>query len=312
MKKTAIILTLLAAISIQAQTIKNGTSWYSGWTNFKATAKAGGKMLMAAMEEGQEVEFTLTPVKGKIGEYTVSDGITDGAVNPYEKTKKAVLKSRDGLEALCFYTANGGLLAVLAKVGSNDQPTDLATQQWIQQNIGTYSSADGNTTLEWKTNIMVANDISAHYTVETFNGQINGAINIKGGTLDGLWIVEPNLKGMTLHSAKYDEYGMLERTGIHKTFIESDPLTGRFAFATRTLLNDKWFTQFDNATLRIMRNEIMAHHGYKFNSKDMQQYFESEDWYKAQPNTKIKLTLVEELNTELIKYVESNPENNAD
>ena len=82
MKKTAIILTLLIAIGLQAQTIKNGTSWYSGWINFTAQTKAGGKILMAAMDEGQELEFTLTPIKGKAGENTITDGKTDGAINP--------------------------------------------------------------------------------------------------------------------------------------------------------------------------------------------------------------------------------------
>ena len=296
---------MLVAITAQAQTIKNGSSWYSGWIDFTAQTKAGGKILMAAMDEGQELEFTLTPIKGKTGEYTVSDGVTDGAINPYERTKKIKLRSQDGLEALCFYNADGGLFGVLAKVGPNDEYTEIAINQWTRQHVGTYKSSDGRITLEWKHNVMVVNDISAHYTVETFNGHVNGAISIKGGELNGLWGVEPTLQGFKIYPAKYDEYGMLTRSGDIMTFIESDPYTGRFAYASNILLNDKWFTHFGKTTLRIMRNEIMAHHGYTFQSKDLQQYFNNEQWYKAQPNAKIKLSLVEELNIELIKYAES-------
>ena len=305
MKKIVFALIMLVAITAQAQTIKNGSSWYSGWIDFTAQTKAGGKILMAAMDEGQELEFTLTPIKGKTGEYTVSDGVTDGAINPYERTKKIKLRSQDGLEALCFYNADGGLFGVLAKVGPNDEYTEIAINQWTRQHVGTYKSSDGRITLEWKHNVMVVNDISAHYTVETFNGHVNGAISIKGGELNGLWGVEPTLQGFKIYPAKYDEYGMLTRSGDIMTFIESDPYTGRFAYASNILLNDKWFTHFGKTTLRIMRNEIMAHHGYTFQSKDLQQYFNNEQWYKAQPNAKIKLSLVEELNIELIKYAES-------
>ena len=308
MKKIAITLIMLVAISVQAQTIKNGTSWYSGWINFTAQTKAGGKILMAAMDEGQELEFTLTPIKGKVGEFTISDGVTEGAINPYEFAKTIKLKSKDGLEAICFYNADGGLFGVMAKVGPNDESTEISINQWIRQHIGTYKSSDGRITLEWKHNVMVVNDISAHYTVETFNGHVNGAISIKGGELNGLWGVEPTLQGLEMYPVKYDEYGMLTRTGDIKTFTESDPHTGRFAYASTILLNDKWFTHFGKYTLRIMRNEIMAHHGYTFQSKDLQQYFNDEQWYKAQPNAKIKLSLVEELNIEMIKYAESNTE----
>ena len=310
MKKTAIILTLLVAIGLHAQTIKNGTSWYSGWINFTAQTKAGGKILMAAMDEGQELEFTLTPIKGKAGEYTISDGITDGAINPYERAKKIKLKSQDGLEALCFYTADGGLFGVLAKVRPDDEYTEIAINQWTRQQIGTYKSTDGRISLEWKHNIMVVNDISAHYTVETFNGLVTGGISIKGGELNGLWRLEPTLQGFVMYAASYNEYGMPILTGESKTFVESDPYTGRFAYACNILLNDRWFKNFDKNTLRIMRNEIMAHHGYKFQSKDLQEYFDKEQWYKAQPNNKIKLSLVEELNIELIKNAENDPEPN--
>lgn len=308
MKKIVITLIMLVAISVQAQTIKNGSSWYCGWINFTAQTKAGGKILMSAMSEGQEIEFTLIPVKGKAGEYTVTDGVTYGAVNPYEKVKKVILKSREGIDALCFYTSGNNLLAVSTKVNADAEASDIAINQWILQHIGDYKSADGSIALEWKNNVVVVNDISAHYIVETFNDIINGAITIKGGELNGLWNVVSTLKGITLYAAKYDEYGILNRTGKSIEFIESDPNTGRFAYATKTLLNDKWFTRMKKSTLRIMRNEIMAHHGYVFQSNDLKEYFANEPWYKPAAGNKVKLSLVEELNIELIKAAENNPE----
>ena len=299
---------MLAAIIANAQNIKNGSQWYSGWLNFTAQTKAGGKILMAAMDEGQEVEFTLVPMKGKTGEYTVTDGVTDGAVNPYEKVKKVKLKSQDGLSALCFYASDNILLAVLAKVGDNEEAADIATKQWILQHVGTYKSTDGHTALEWKSNVVVVNDISAHYTVVTFNSGIIGAISIKGGELDGTWEVVSTLEGMRFYAITFDEYGTPRRTGKTIIFNENDPHTGRFAYATKTLLNDKWFVHLKKSTLRIMRNEIMAHHGYVFQSDDLKEYFANEPWYKPAANNTVKLSFVDELNIELINAAENDPE----
>ena len=87
---------------------------------------------------------------------------------------------------------------------------------------------------------------------------------------------------------------------------ETNPAVGRFFYASSTLLNDKWFRRFDKSTLRIMRNAILARHGYRFQSKDLQEYFANEPWYKpAASNDKIKLSFVEQLNMELIKHVEA-------
>ena len=61
-----------------------------------------------------------------------------------------------------------------------------------------------------------------------------------------------------------------------------------------------------------MRNAILARHGYVFKSKDLKEYFGKEPWYKpADSNDNINLSLLEELNIELIKSVEAMRENIA-
>ena len=46
--------------------------------------------------------------------------------------------------------------------------------------------------------------------------------------------------------------------------------------------------------------------GYVFQSKDLKEYFGKEPWYKpADSNDDIKLSLLEQLNIELIKYREA-------
>ena len=96
-----------------------------------------------------------------------------------------------------------------------------------------------------------------------------------------------------------------EHDGVEYEFAESNPNVGRFFYASTTLLNDKWFRHFDLKTLRFMRNAILARHGYRFQSKDLKEYFANEPWYKpAASNDKVKLSFIEQLNIDLIKYVE--------
>ena len=76
--------------------------------------------------------------------------------------------------------------------------------------------------------------------------------------------------------------------------------------ASSTLLNDKQFAHLDKPSLRIMRNAILARHGYRFQSKDLQDYFSAEPWYKpAASNDNIRLSFIEQLNMQLISWEEA-------
>ena len=46
-----------------------------------------------------------------------------------------------------------------------------------------------------------------------------------------------------------------------------------------TLLNAAYLDFFSKEELRLMRNEIMARHGYTFTSDDLKKHFEKELWY---------------------------------
>ena len=58
--------------------------------------------------------------------------------------------------------------------------------------------------------------------------------------------------------------------------------------------------------LRILRNKILAYHGYRFQSKDLQEYFGKIRWYKpVNDNNAIKLNIIEQTNIQLIKSEEA-------
>ena len=64
-----------------------------------------------------------------------------------------------------------------------------------------------------------------------------------------------------------------------------------------------------NAELRLLRNKILAYHGYRFQSKDLQEHFGKMAWYKpVDDNSTIKLDIIEQINIQLIKSEETERE----
>ncbi|MGH0591653.1 zinc ribbon domain-containing protein [Bacillus pretiosus] len=60
-------------------------------------------------------------------------------------------------------------------------------------------------------------------------------------------------------------------------------------------------TYLSKEQLKIARNEIYARHGHMFQTKDMQEYFSKQSWYRENPYFTGNLTDIETYNVELIK-----------
>ncbi len=76
--------------------------------------------------------------------------------------------------------------------------------------------------------------------------------------------------------------------------------------AVTLVLNRPYLNEISKADLRLMRNRILANHGYRFTSKDLQEYFGQYLWYKpVNDNSTIKLDIIEQVNIELIKSAEA-------
>ena len=72
------------------------------------------------------------------------------------------------------------------------------------------------------------------------------------------------------------------------------------------VLNRPYLDEISKADLRLMRNRILANHGYRFTSKDLQEHFGKYLWYKpVNDNSTIKLDIIEQVNIELIKSAEA-------
>ena len=77
------------------------------------------------------------------------------------------------------------------------------------------------------------------------------------------------------------------------------------------LMNTTYLGRFSKSQLRLMRNEVLARHGWKFQSKDLQEYFGKQPWYKpVADNNSIKLSIIEMTNIQLIKSEEAEDDHN--
>ena len=307
---------LCAVIAVRAQ-IDNRLHWYNGQITFQASHIEHNNVLMEAMDEGEEHEFVLRYVKEVNPNhqvYTTANGTHD-YVNLYGVGNTMRHKKAEGLDVLCFYDDKDRLAAVIS--GEKEWDAEkLNKSRWLSQFIGEYVTEEENEVekiLIWTWESLSLNGIIYPYDIITFNGRVTGYITIKpveGSTneLEGTWEVVPTLKGFHLYSVNTETGSMpweWQRTGVEYELAESDPDVGRFFYASTTLLNDHQFRFFDKSTLRIMRNAILARHGYRFQSKDLQEYFANEPWYKpAASNDGIRLSFIEQINVELIKQME--------
>ena len=86
--------------------------------------------------------------------------------------------------------------------------------------------------------------------------------------------------------------------------MEYDPIDEQLQ---NTLFNRQLLSKVPNkGELRLLRNEILARHGYRFQSADLQDYFSEQEWYHAgTDNAAIRLNIIEETNIQLIKSEEA-------
>ena len=312
MRKTAIILLLLSTLAAVAQHIEQGSLWYNGALTYGATLLDGGKVLLSATAEGEDIEFMLVPVKGKPDSYSIAPGPNDAMmVEEEEATVKHI--QQDGLDILCFHYPDGSLYKLMTKTDVEDTQ-QLNVEKWMRMVRGDYAMADGTrVTIDWDKALVGGTYVPIE--AMTFNGHTTGILSIDGdGTpLNGCMEVGFVTDGLVLYPVGFDEFDFPHRLLVDSIALtECNPNNGCYDYVGNTLLHGSELFNYDKRTLRLMRTSILARHGYVFKSKDLNEYFGKEPWYKpADCNDNIKLSLLEELNIELIKSVEAMRDNIA-
>ncbi len=318
MKKTAISLLLLCGSIIAMAQIDNRGHWYDGNITYSAEDIGNKNVKMSAMNEGEELEFILRYSHEEspgTEVYTVANGNPDH-LNVHEVGTTVRHQKAEGWDVICFYDSENRLKTVMSKESEWDAEK-LNKARWTNQLIGEYISEEESEfekQIHWEWNGVAINGIIYPYKIVTFNGGITGHITIEHvegapNEMEGTWEVQPTLEGLLFSAVYTDDDTMPWQwtpTGFECLLREVNPGVGRFFYASSTLLNDKQFARLDKPSLRIMRNAILARHGYRFQSKDLQDYFSAEPWYKpAASNDNIRLSFIEQLNMQLISWEEA-------
>ena len=123
---------------------------------------------------------------------------------------------------------------------------------------------------------------------------------------------EPTLTGLDLYEAAiadtvpevwYKKGRLL--ASLRKKW-STTPVQGRFPQASSRPLSCTFLNKHSDEALRLMRNEMFARQGYQFSDPKLQQHFYNELWYVPNDNNaNVKLSSLESVNLQLIKYVES-------
>ena len=307
MRKIVFMMLALVGMTVSAQGIKSGSKWNVNNLVYEAKVNIDKTITFTAMAEGEELAFRLTPNYSKKNEFVLSEELNADGFNPFSKSPRAKYIEKEGWKLICLYDLKGNLHDVLDGSFFGEGEV-VAMGKWMQQIMGKYTDSYGDT-LEIGHEIIYEKGIArAEYKNIAFNGTVTGVLRISGLTdLEGMWEAVQTLDGLTLYEVEQDEYGMFKRKGLIKTlsWVNTEP---RFGYANRILLNDKMFRKMKKSTLRVMRNSIMAKHGYMFSSRDLADYFASQPWFSPRPsNDEVldELSLVESLNIELIKCEEA-------
>lgn len=287
--------------------IQNGSRWNIGNLDYTAKVNSANTITFTAMAEGEELIFRLTPNYSKQDEYVLSDEPGADGTNPFSGTPRVKFIDKYGTKLLCLYDLKGHLQHVLDGKARQEGEKE-ALSKWDIQLSGYYTDRFGDT-LQISSGVIYEKGIArATYEHIPFNGTVTGIMRISGNThLDGIWEAVVTLDGLTLYEVAEDEYGIYHRKGGKELLSWARNNFPRFNYTWVILLNDGQFRRLKKSTLRIMRNEILARHGYRFQSKDLQDYFSKRTWYRpAASNDEVEQPFeIEMLNLELIKAEEA-------
>ena len=312
MKKYLLLLLLcVASANLMAQSIPSDSKWYDGWNNYVASDWDEGSVLMQVIAEGEKLEFILVPVEGEKDCYILEKSPDADAVLSYPVGLVVKRARGDGLDVLCLLDGNDRLVGVMSKTR---MPARVVSALNMNTRLkGSYKVDSTGDSIVIDDGVGLFNGRKVYFKIDYFNDMVNGVLKIDSGSpLEGSWEFVPTLSGFKVYPGSFGQNATFRRTGEPFILVDADPGSGRFEFASKILADNACLKSYKKSTLRLMRNEILARHGYVFEDEDLKEYFRKQPWYKpAQSNDGIELSFIEKLNVKLIENAESDPEHDT-
>jgi len=120
-------------------------------------------------------------------------------------------------------------------------------------------------------------------------------LQLQKSSLDSL----AKLKDAELKKAKDDYDKAVEETN------KGGKYQGKFPFTSTKEVKDEDLKGLSDMDIKIMKNEILARHGFIFHDKEMKEYFSKQKWYSAKnQNVDKLLTPLEKQNIQNIEAFE--------
>lgn len=311
MKKFMLIALLLATLPLFGQGIADGSSWFDGTAQYQAEVRAGGAIVYFSGGTPHEGGFEFTIERKSQGRYVLipsrqAEDFTP--VGPFGW--KVELTEIDGERVLVVRNPQGRATHVLT------QTTLSCTENMERDDVsileGSYSTEQVGFLGHGCTHRLDADGCKMGngdtYGAYEFMKEYDMPVNVvsKSGRL---WMLVPTVLGMNVYPARPSDDEGYEKAGEAVHVYWSEPMSGRFIIASRRLLNAGILGHYSREALRLMRNEILARHGYKFQSEELSDYFLKQSWYSPLPgNDNITLSDVETLNISLIQSEEARPD----
>ena len=312
MKKYLLLLLLcVASANLMAQSIPSDSKWYDGWNNYVASDWDEGSVLMQVIAEGEKLEFILVPVEGEEDCFILEKSPDADAVLSYPVGLVVKRARGDGLEVLCLFDGNDRLVGVMSKTR---MPARVVSALNMNTRLkGSYKVDSTGDSIVIDDGVGLFNGKKVYFKMDSFNDMATGVLKIDTGSpLEGSWEFVPTLSGFKVYPGSFGQNATFRRTGEPFILVDADPGSGRFEFASKILLDNACLKSYKKSTLRLMRSEILARHGYVFEDEDLKEYFRKQPWYKpAQSNEGIELSFIEKLNVGLIENAESDPDHDT-
>ena len=315
---SCIILLLLSTVTAGAQTIKDGSSWTDGTVLYQAITpftSSDGYHENAIKFDGWSpneggFEFVLQP-QAKAGEYRLSAVESDYVPLCGEVGNRVQQVRLNGQDVLIVRNDEGRATDFLRRVHPDVSIINICEQEIITLLRGTYrpsqrTQGNGSPDTRWVfTDTSVTSGIDGKtypLRLEQIWDQPQPIVELGGK----LYQFIPTVRGLNVYACRWDEESEEYIVTGEPTCLEwADPSRSRFQFLSEQPCSIAMLNSFDKQGLRLMRNDIMARHGYTFQSADLREHFAQQPWYRpAANNDAIRLSFIEELNVELIQSLE--------
>lgn len=307
MKRILLFLIFIAsAIGLNAQQlVAPGSHWFDGRNMYLATEKFGEIQLLSLVG-GKLDTIDLVPIPDQAGWFTLK-GVDSNSLLLNQNTMVSLTED-NGRKMLVIY--KGGMVDKLLEQ-TELSAEEIIAERWYPTVEGKYTckTPDGRTVeMIVERDSVIVDGVNSHYKMITSNGAPLDVVAIYDGPAKGVWHFVRTVEGFNVYKARLNETGVYEELydEIDDKLYEmtwDDPTKSRWSYLSDVFIIP---IHYKKPTLRLIRNHILAEHGYVFQSKGLQKYFKEMPWYKpGKNNDAINLNFIEQMNISRIQGEEA-------